>query len=199
MNTNSRCSRCHLLKPLSTFRWLKKSHRGRNEKHRDSWCANCRRAYKTTADQRHKHAARQRERRKSDPIFRQKCIDAARAYYRKNKPAVLKRQKLAVAAKYGGGSLQLGYVHGRLRKFGLTLSVFQEMCRLQDDRCACCGIKVLPPKRRLAVDHDHATGRNRGLLCHHCNTGLGNFFDSPLLLIKAIEYLSRYSNRQAVS
>jgi dihydroorotase-like cyclic amidohydrolase len=43
--------------------------------------------------------------------------------------------------------------------------------------------------RALAVDHDHKTGKVRALLCRNCNTGLGNFQDSPELLKTAIQYL----------
>jgi hypothetical protein len=45
----------------------------------------------------------------------------------------------------------------------------------------------------LAVDHNHSNGKLRGLLCGHCNTGLGLFKDNPNLLQKAIDYLHQYS------
>ena len=41
----------------------------------------------------------------------------------------------------------------------------------------------------LNADHDHQTHRLRGLLCHNCNKGLGNFKDSPARLMRAIKYL----------
>lgn len=64
----------------------------------------------------------------------------------------------------------------RLRdSYGLTSQQYDAMLAKQRGLCAACG--GLPGKssrtRKLAVDHDHATGRVRGLLCHRCNTALG--------------------------
>lgn len=59
----------------------------------------------------------------------------------------------------------------------------------QDGRCAICGVSVLPPKKAV-VDHCHATGRVRGILCPNCNLGLGHFYDTPALLWRALSYLN---------
>ena len=61
----------------------------------------------------------------------------------------------------------------------------------QNNSCAICGIEATELKRELSVDHNHETNKIRGLLCHHCNIGLGNFRDSTTLLSVAIEYLER--------
>ena len=61
----------------------------------------------------------------------------------------------------------------------------------QNNSCAICGVSATELKRELSVDHNHETDKIRGLLCHHCNIGLGNFKDSTTLLSVAIEYLER--------
>lgn len=50
--------------------------------------------------------------------------------------------------------------------------------------CVICGDKT-----KLVVDHDHVTGKVRGMLCGHCNLGLGHFRDDPTLLEFAAQYL----------
>jgi len=52
--------------------------------------------------------------------------------------------------------------------YGLTIEEVEEMARQQDNACAIC-LKV----KRLGVDHDHETGRVRGLLCWSCNLAVG--------------------------
>ena len=54
--------------------------------------------------------------------------------------------------------------------------------------CVICG-----NKEPLVVDHDHKTGRVRGMLCNHCNRGLGHFRDDPELLEFAAQYLREMS------
>jgi hypothetical protein len=56
--------------------------------------------------------------------------------------------------------------------------------QLGQDCCQICG-----GYQRLSIDHDHNTGKVRGLLCSPCNIGLGGFKDNPHSLTKAIEYL----------
>lgn len=51
-------------------------------------------------------------------------------------------------------------------------------------RCAICGREDRP-----VVDHDHRTGRIRGILCHRCNIALGHLGDSPNRLLSAVMYL----------
>lgn len=73
----------------------------------------------------------------------------------------------------------------RFRKFGLTL----ELLRAFGKNCHICGSEVGSSKHDLAVDHNHTTGKIRGLLCKGCNNGLGMFRDRPDLLRRAADYV----------
>lgn len=82
------------------------------------------------------------------------------------------------------------------RAFGLSFKQIMALCRAQKNRCASCGDKFKisrDPEQKLpfAVDHNHATGAVRGLLCTQCNTGLGLFRDDPERLLAAVAYLAR--------
>ncbi|MDT3441697.1 endonuclease VII domain-containing protein [Pseudofrankia sp. BMG5.37] len=70
------------------------------------------------------------------------------------------------------------------RRFGLTESQVDALVAAQGAACAVCRIR--PPEH---VDHDHASGRIRGILCFTCNTGMGNFGDDPNRLLLAANYL----------
>jgi hypothetical protein len=73
--------------------------------------------------------------------------------------------------------------------YGLTPGGYAELLAAQGGLCKIC--KTCKPRGRGAfnVDHCHATGRVRGLLCNACNLGLGMFKDSPELLTAALAYL----------
>jgi hypothetical protein len=82
------------------------------------------------------------------------------------------------------------YLHERRVEvmFGLTLEEYERLLLQQDGRCAICMRR--PRTRRLAVDHNHATGEIRGLLCTRCNHKiLGAAGESPSLLRRAAAYL----------
>lgn len=82
-------------------------------------------------------------------------------------------------------------IHRRLT-YGMTEGEFDAITARQGGRCAICG-KV----KSLVVDHDHTSGRVRGLVCFGCNTGLGKMQDSPDGLHRAEIYL--WSSRDVLS
>lgn len=85
--------------------------------------------------------------------------------------------------------------HSLLRLYGITLEQYNAMAAEQGHLCALCGEKP-ETDRRMHVDHDHATGKIRALLCHHCNLLLGNAKDSTDRLRLAIAYLERHVSEQ---
>jgi hypothetical protein len=102
-----------------------------------------------------------------------KIMSDKKIYYRDNKRTVLK--------------------NGRLKtSFGITIEQYYEVAEKQKHCCAICGIHQSKLVRFLAVDHDHKTNRNRGLLCMKCNIAIGMLNDSTKLLDKAKKYLENY-------
>lgn len=75
------------------------------------------------------------------------------------------------------------------REFGITPEDYDRMFVDQNGCCAICGRHQIEFKRRLAVDHDRETSKIRGLLCIHCNMGIGQLDHSPECLRKAADYL----------
>ena len=81
-----------------------------------------------------------------------------------------------------------------VRNYGITDAILAQMKKEQDNKCYLCNTEgFLIGKNnhteKLAVDHNHKTGKVRKLLCHNCNRGLGLLMDSPELLRKAAEYI----------
>jgi len=75
-----------------------------------------------------------------------------------------------------------------IKKYNLSYKTWSEMLENQNGKCRICG-KVFSVLTQSCIDHDHKTGKVRGLLCFKCNFGLGNFKDDPELMARAIKYL----------
>ncbi len=73
-------------------------------------------------------------------------------------------------------------------RYGLSVGEYHEMASKQGGRCAICQQEADP----LVVDHDHATGKVRALLCHKCNRLLGFVNDDPAWLRAALDYLTSH-------
>lgn len=83
---------------------------------------------------------------------------------------------------------------GSLKKnFGITIEQYDKMAAFQDNACAICRGHN-PSGKRLAVDHDHTSGKIRSLLCSRCNTALGQLREQPGLCRAAAEYLERWQS-----
>jgi hypothetical protein len=80
------------------------------------------------------------------------------------------------------------------RTYGITLKEYERLYISQNGMCAICHRpETVKGRLFLAVDHNHKTGRVRGLLCSHCNMALGSFGDSLQNLFSAIRYLKTFS------
>jgi hypothetical protein len=75
------------------------------------------------------------------------------------------------------------------RKYGLDMETYNQMLKDQDNKCAICSYEFGQKQGDTYVDHCHTTKEVRGLLCQHCNSGLGYFRDNQDNLAKAIKYL----------
>lgn len=136
-------------------------------------------AYRATCDRR--EYDRDRYMKKGEQIRAQ-----VRQYARANSDKVSMSKKNARAKnpdKYLDKDLKWRY--------GLSLEEFRRLEAAQGGVCAICHE---PPSTRLYVDHDHVSGRIRGLLCQRCNVMLGHAKDNVLILESAITYLQRKSN-----
>jgi hypothetical protein len=76
-------------------------------------------------------------------------------------------------------------------KYGITREEYEKMILDQNGLCGVCGVLMRVPN----VDHCHETGKVRGLLCVHCNSGLGSFSDDVNIMRQAIKYLDKAEDK----
>jgi len=121
---------------------------------------------------------------------RLKCNAQANARYAKNpeffraKNRLQYRKARAAGFDFHGKALRI--------RWGMSWENYNNLLLLQGG-CAICGITKPKGKQRFHVDHDHSSGKIRGLLCSSCNLILGHAKDNVLILVDAINYLNRYT------
>lgn len=153
----------------------------------DVECSNCRKArskkWRLDNLERAREVARNNRKNNPEPyrarakawyLANKSAALAASAARRKNKPKQVKSEKLKAS-------------------FGITLEQYEAIAAEQNHACAICGTPQAEQRRKMAVDHDHLTGRVRRLLCVNCNLGLGNFKDNPSILTEALKYLHEHN------
>jgi len=80
--------------------------------------------------------------------------------------------------------------------YGITPEIYEALLLEQGDGCAVCGSSKWRGKNnRPIIDHDHRTGRIRGIVCHGCNIALGYVHDNPQLAIALAIYLQDFSKK----
>jgi len=98
------------------------------------------------------------------------------------------KAKLKMSLAKGGAGSGNSYDTMFLRLYGITWNDYEQMLDEQNGVCAICGSENKSGKK-LYVDHDHYTGKVRGLLCVKCNGGLGFFNDDINIIESARRYI----------
>jgi len=123
---------------------------------------------------------------------KQKRKEYKAAYFQKNKGKIQQYRQQHQPSK----EKSRGY--GFKWRYGISLEIYNQMVKDRNNRCDICGYQPLENAKqyeKLFVDHCHASNEVRGLLCFSCNTALGHFKDSSVLLSKAKEYLNKYGQK----
>lgn len=162
-----KCTKCGVLQPLENFykaKGTKDGHRG-----------DCRACFRKRAQERY-------------PQVREQAIERARKWREENIDRFRENQRRMRATPEGKRKSREYHLG---KKYGLTQEQYDEMLAAQGGGCWICR---RPPRPDIAlhVDHDHETGRIRGLTCFRCNNALGDFNDDPALLARALDYLDHH-------
>ena len=80
------------------------------------------------------------------------------------------------------------------RQYDITLDEYREMSKLQNHKCLICGRHKSEFKKCLCVDHNHDTGKIRGLLCSNCNMALGLLKDDINIIKNMVDYVLKYDS-----
>lgn len=121
--------------------------------------------------------------------------DYSRKYYNEHREASRK-----YAHEYyrrpGPKEARRGYNHeGHLKhRYGLSAEMYNALLATQGGGCAICG--QTKTRRRLDVDHNHITGKVRGLLCGKCNRAISQAEDNPERLMRMADYLRLYDGKE---
>ena len=119
---------------------------------------------------------------------KKKMSEHSKAYAMENKDKIAERKHNYHQKYYQ--ERKLIYKDRKLKyQYGISLKDFEYLLVKQGSQCAICGNPLLD--KTTVIDHDHLSGKIRGILCRLCNIGLGSFLDNPYVLNKAREYLER--------
>lgn len=126
-----------------------------------------------------------RKQRMQDPTYRAAYYERRKAWRKKTGWTSGRNNK----RERDRNADPLGYYDRRAQKiYGLEPGEYTALHQAQGSRCPICELEV----EVLLVDHDHSTGKIRGLLCRTCNLGIGYLNDDLRFLRKAIAYLEEH-------
>jgi hypothetical protein len=120
----------------------------------------------------------------------EKVKEDKQTHYQKYRESILARRRVAYAQNPPPKVDPRKRKNTTLKsKYGTNIEHYEFLIKKQNGKCAIC--KETQTKS-LHLDHCHATGKIRGLLCFKCNSALGKFMDSKAILNNAINYLEEY-------
>lgn len=143
-------------------------------------------------------------RRKLYAINPEKIKEANKRYIIENKPKIQNARKL-YRLKHGEElrlkSREYAKTHKEERKdyvlkktYGITLGEYRVLSESQNDVCAICEKpQEIKRGKNLFVDHNHDTGKVRGLLCTYCNVALGYLREDVIVMEKMIKYVKKHN------
>jgi hypothetical protein len=106
-------------------------------------------------------------------------------HYLRNRARAIERRRAARARDVGAD-----IAWHLKRRYGITVEDYNRMLTAQAGLCLICLRRPRGRHRtKLCVDHCHATGQVRGLLCSSCNSAIGRLLDDPAYLRRAVQYL----------
>jgi hypothetical protein len=169
---SKKCTKCGEVKDLDQFTKDKRYADGRY-----SQCKSCKNGYFRDHYQENQAEIKARKLRE----------------YHANRETILAKKRAAYPLDVSKHRYR-NQVQNLKQNFGISIEQYQEMFDAQGGVCSICGKPETAKSNRgelkmLAVDHDHKTGKIRGLLCQKCNNGIGHFEDNGNLLLRAIRYL----------
>jgi hypothetical protein len=165
------CVKCGVVQPLESFYKAP----GTRDGHRGD-CKDC---FRARAKARY-------------PSVREANIARARKWREDNLERYQANQRRMRGTPEGKMRQRAGHL---MRKFGMTIEQYEAMLEAQGGGCFICG-RPLRDDISLHVDHDHSTGKVRGILCFRCNNALADFQENTQLLRKAIGYLAAHTNQE---
>lgn len=207
-----RCSKCGEEKPLSEFPKSKPGYLGTRPE-----CKKCKAFYdkiyhsdptnKDRANELRRAPERQKKMKEQQQKYRSRDDVKVHIKIRQQKYGQIyysedsKREQRKEYSKEYRKTHKKEFLEKSLNQYGITLDEYNKKVKEQNGLCLICHEeeKIIDKRtgktKRLCVDHDHVTGKVRGLLCNKCNQAIGLIGDSPLLANAIADYLIEHDAR----
>jgi hypothetical protein len=122
---------------------------------------------------------------------KKKCVDYTRKWLAVH-PEKVEEYRATRKEKYKPA---LNRKHNLKKLYGMTVETYEAIKEAQGGVCAICNEPPMGKRAHLFVDHNHTTGKYRGLLCSKCNAALERFEKYPDYADRALAYLTKYLDR----